>query len=525
MSGPVIVFRVDSSGRIGSGHLARCRTLARDVMRRGATARFICRAHPTSLHEALRADGFEVIDLPAPPDANRRQADQDYAASLGVTERQDAADTLDAITGAVPSWLVVDHYALGDVWERAMRQRVGRVMVIDDLANRAHDCDVLVDQNWFGDATSSRYRHLVPESCRLLLGPRYAMLPQEYALLRQVAPRRTGDVRRVVVYFGASDDSNHTLRAIEALTAPQFLELAVDVVVGHNHPAPRAVSEAAARRPMTTVYRGLPTISGLLMRADVAIGAGGATTWERAALGLPSLTVVVAENQRLIAEALAADGITRVIDAVATSEEWQDALTRALSDREWIECAARRAAALSDARGAARVAHILCAPEPIRVRPATAADERQLLEWANDPGVRTVAFDERPIAASGHAQWLAGKLADPGCLMLIGEDPAGLAVGQVRFDLDRTTDEAAIDISVDPGCRGLGVGRRLLVAALDIWRARRLSARAVAEVRTGNTASAHLFAGLGFVEAPPRRAGAMCFVHAGVNSTSSEGVS
>jgi UDP-2,4-diacetamido-2,4,6-trideoxy-beta-L-altropyranose hydrolase len=506
------VIRVDSSVHIGSGHLARCRTLARELRRRGVSVRFICRMHAGDLSGTIAEDGFDLACLRS-PGTDRPAADDDYAAALGVSEEVDAAETRASLGERTPDWLIVDHYSLGQTWERALRSSVGRILVIDDLANRPHDCDVLVDQNWFGSTTATRYRELVPSSCRQLLGPRYALMQPEYSAQRTGTAARSGEVRRVLVYFGASDDTNQTARVMEALSAPEFSSIAADIVIGQNHPAAGHVEALAARRGLSTMHRGLPTLAGLMAGADLAIGAGGATTWERASLGLPAVTVVLTRNQQALTDALASDDMVRQIDVTADVDQWRATLRQAVTDREWLRTSSARSAALTDGRGASRVAHVLGGSSAVRVRRATTQDEQLLLEWVNDPDVRSHSFEHRSITPDEHARWLAARLAAPSCLLLIGEDAWNLPVGQVRFDLDPDRDESVIDISVDRAFRGLGVGERLLAAALAVWREQGMSARASAEVLDGNAASGRLFARLGFIPATPRRAHASAFVY------------
>ena len=186
-----------------------------------------------------------------------------------------------------------------------MREGLGsepppQMLMIDDLADRSHICDLLLDQNFFGEATERRYQGLVPQQCLQLLGPHYALLGPEYALLHPLVPHRT-ELRRVLVFFGGADPDNCTGQAIRALMAPELAHLAVDVVLGLQCPHRPEVETLVANRPHTTLHGPKPSLAGLIARADLAIGAGGATTWERACLGLPSLVVSTAANQEPVA--------------------------------------------------------------------------------------------------------------------------------------------------------------------------------------------------------------------------------
>lgn len=294
----------------------RCRTLARELRRRGADVHFLCRRHSGHLIPLLERE-FPVVQLVGQPGLPGSLAGESslegrelYAEWLGCSQQEDARHCLEGlaaegITGT--DWLVVDHYGLGATWEEAMLAVLGheaagagspppRLLVIDDLADRSHLADLLLDQNYFGEATERRYHGLVPETCRQLLGPRYALLGQEYSQLHPLVPART-ELRRVLVFFGGVDTTNLTGRTIESLMAPELAHLAVDVVLGMHSPHRSAVKTLVSQRPHTTLHEPLPSLAGLITRADLAIGAGGATTWERTCLGLPSLVAALAANQ------------------------------------------------------------------------------------------------------------------------------------------------------------------------------------------------------------------------------------
>ncbi|MDB4638757.1 UDP-2,4-diacetamido-2,4,6-trideoxy-beta-L-altropyranose hydrolase [bacterium] len=317
MSQRCLVIRCDASFLIGSGHVMRCRTLAHELLRRGVKVIFLCRRQPGDLIKSL-AQEFTVLELPELQRSTiSKSCDEPlqsrklYSSWLGCSQKQDAADCLRALAEAgirTFSWLVVDHYGLDADWEAQMLSGcVGdflpRFFVIDDLADRHHQTDFLLDQGFYGAITETRYKGLVPDQCRQLLGPQYALLGPEYAQLHTLLPSRT-ELRRVFVFFGGVDLSNHTSKALEALLDPELADLAVDVVLGFQCPHRQVVEKSVKRRPYTTLHNPQPSLAGLMSRADLAIGAGGATTWERACLGLPSLVVAIAENQLPMATVL-----------------------------------------------------------------------------------------------------------------------------------------------------------------------------------------------------------------------------
>jgi len=317
-----IVFRCDASLSIGSGHVIRCRTLARELQRRGDKVTFICRRQPGDLIALLEQE-FDVLVLPFQCLALTEglSSRELYGAWLGCEQDIDANQCLEALylAGVIDvAWLVVDHYGLDERWESLLIEGLARsaytpyLLAIDDLADRPHQADLLLDQNFFGDAADKRYQNLVPTRCRTLLGPQYALLGPEYAYLHQLVPPRT-DLRRILIFFGGVDSANLTSRALQALLDPPLSHLAVDVVLGMQSPHRQEVSQMLARRPLTTLHSSLPSLAGLIVRADLAIGACGSSTWERVCLDLPSLVVISAENQMMCANALDLFGYIKLI--------------------------------------------------------------------------------------------------------------------------------------------------------------------------------------------------------------------
>jgi UDP-2,4-diacetamido-2,4,6-trideoxy-beta-L-altropyranose hydrolase len=221
---------------------------------------------------------------------------------LGVDQDVDAADTLRAVGGTC-DWIVVDHYALDARWESALRRVAGRIMVIDDLADRVHDCDVLLDQNLLR-GMNERYVGKVAAECDLLLGPRYALLQRGYPKLRRTVVARRQPVRNILVYFGGADTEAITDAALEACLQLGMMRLRVDVVVSASSAGAPALEQKASARANVRIHRGVPTLAPLMAQADLAIGGCGATSWERLCLGLPSIVVTLAENQREVASRL-----------------------------------------------------------------------------------------------------------------------------------------------------------------------------------------------------------------------------
>ena len=316
-----VVFRTDASLQMGTGHVMRCLTLATGLADRGAQVDFICRAHQGNLIALIERLGFRVIALPFASGGDKASLDQPaHAHWLGCDWQTDSQESYAAISGTV-DWIIVDHYALDHRWETTMRAKCTRIMCIDDLADRPHDCDLLLDQSL--GRCNQDYLHLVPEPAKLLLGPKYALLRPEFAQWRDasLARRETPQLRHILVTMGGVDADNVTGRVLATLQRAETTSLdKITVVLGPHAPWREQVKKQAAGMPiLTQVLTGVDNMAELMASCDLAIGAGGSTTWERCALGVPSILFILAENQRNIGRSLHQSGAAFVIDAVKLS--------------------------------------------------------------------------------------------------------------------------------------------------------------------------------------------------------------
>jgi UDP-2,4-diacetamido-2,4,6-trideoxy-beta-L-altropyranose hydrolase len=355
-----IFFRVDASRIIGTGHVMRCLSLANALRENGHTVHFITRDHSNNLNHIISQQCFGLTVLPKPINDVDGEFNEDYATWPGVTQSQDAQETIFALAGQKPNWLIVDHYGFDAEWENLLRGHAQHLMVIDDLANRSHNCDILVDQN-FSLSGKNRYKDLVPKSCFIASGPLYALLKPEYRIHRQSLPLRNGDVKRLLVFFGGSDPFDLTSKTLDAISSKDFDHLDVDLVVGINHRRYQEIEMRAKQRPQTLFHSKLPHLAGLMQKADLALGAGGGTTWERMCLNLPSIVVILAENQRPTAEALEKSSfiINLGNHAEVDASKIAVALRKCLSHPDEVKSLSERINGLVDGHGALRIVKIL----------------------------------------------------------------------------------------------------------------------------------------------------------------------
>ena len=288
-----IIFRTDANHVIGTGHFVRCLTLAEEMKRTGAHICFVARNLPLHLQQMLSERGVVYLALPK-LDVAQDTDELSHASWLQTSQAHDAAQTLALLGPDKWNWLVVDHYALDHRFETPLRAIAQHILVIDDLADREHDCDVLLDQN-FHDNQQKRYLGKVPAHCTLLLGPSFALLRPEFKVMRQQLRVRTGDVRNILIFFGGVDADNLTGQVLEVLVSLN-LDIQVNVVIGQQHPQKEMIKKLCDERGYSCHIQ-TALMAALIAKADLAIGAGGSSNWERCCLGLPSIVVTTATNQ------------------------------------------------------------------------------------------------------------------------------------------------------------------------------------------------------------------------------------
>lgn len=497
----VIAFRVDASLQIGTGHVMRCLTLAKVLRDRGKECVFLTRNYQGCLTDMLLSQGFPVSVLPR-PENKQPMCDESLLAHahwLDVSWLTDALQTVEALANRVVDWLVVDHYALDRRWESWIRPHTRKIMVIDDLADREHDCDVLLDQNLV-ENFETRYAPLVTASCARLLGPKYALLQPGYSELRFHAPLRSSPVGRILVYFGGSDSHNLTGLTISVLLALRHPQLKIDVVIHPKSKNSEALRVNVAGSPSITLHENVPSLAPLMAQADLAIGAAGATTWERCCLGLPAIVVTVGENQVAIADWLHRAGLIRWLGAAEniTAEILREAVEQVINSKD-LRSWSRLCRSIVDGVGVNRVASLFTLRPDIglMVRAAEAADETILLNWANDPLVRENSFQQSCISHETHRNWFRSRLkANSRVRIYIIETEDRLPVGQVRFELADLGWE--IDFSIANFARTRGLGARLLNAAIKEFRSAIPDVPLIGKVKASNHASIRLFLKLGF---------------------------
>ena len=370
----LIDFRVDASIEIGTGHVMRCLTLAEALSDLGVRCRFICRPHDGNMLDEIAARGFETIVLPALRGESATTGSTfSHARWLATTAERDAWETKDAICANPPDWIVVDHYGIDRAWEVTVHSVGIKVLVIDDLADRPHHCDALLDHGLDHDV--AEYSPLIPEQTMCFLGPQYALLRPEFAEMRaaSLARRQSPSLNRLLISMGGVDKDNATGRVLAAMAGNAWVEASeVTVVMGPRAPCIEDVRAQAAAMPgRVEVLVGTTRMAELMYKADLAIGGAGTTAWERCCLGLPSVVLVLADNQKEVAASLARAGavfVAKTMSDVAAYLARHQSTPAAIGD---IAEMSRNAARITDGRGAAKVASFMVS-QIGRVSPTTA---------------------------------------------------------------------------------------------------------------------------------------------------------
>lgn len=502
-----IAIRADASIEMGIGHIMRCLTLA-DELRQcyAASVLFISRAHRGHLAELIRLRGYDVHLLPEPVVGFRpAQDDVNHANWLNIHWFEDAEDTIEVVRHLKPDWLIVDHYAIDARWHRLLRPHVKHILAIDDLADRQLDCDILLDQTY--GRQEKDYQSLVTRNCRLLLGSSFALLKPEFLKFRPQAINKRksfSGIKRILVAFGGTDPQNLTSKILESLAQIDWITVpSIDVIMGGQSPYIDEIDKKIKNYPLkVSIAIDVSDMAERILTADLAIGAAGSTTWERCCLGLPTILIECAENQREICERLSKRGVVILIGNTASisHKHITKAIEQILRSKKLWQQMSSKSFMVTNGLGTKRTAIELNLPKSreglsIRLRPVTLNDAELLYKWQSNPLTRKYAHNQGIPSMNEHNKWLqqqTQRLYSLTELILHGEDPAGV----IRLDPDSTEKRLTylITIYVAPDKYRLGIAKN----ALSIIHWFLPFAVLKAEVNKDNIASHALFESAGF---------------------------
>ncbi|WP_406667105.1 UDP-2,4-diacetamido-2,4,6-trideoxy-beta-L-altropyranose hydrolase [Gallaecimonas sp. GXIMD1310] len=359
-----IAIRADASMEIGSGHMMRTITLAQAARKRGVAVVFICRHTLDSMTKRLADLEIGLIRL---PEHIQTEALGPYFHSpwLGVTEQIDAQDTLAALEhetvkrGVPPLRMIVDHYALAAPWEQRIAE-ICPILAIDDLNDRPHHVSWLLDVTL--GKSPSHYAPLVLDSTKLLLGSRYALLRDEFTALLPLARAKSAKTQgpwRILVTLGGIDRDNKTMLILEALEKVEVNSaLSICIVAGAANPHFDELEKRVQESQLEIeLLRFTDQIGKLMLEADLCIGAAGSTSWERCALGLPTINIVLAANQEVVANNLKKAGVAINFGYLEASEvdRLAEMVSNLLNSKDKLESMSRIGQSQCDGHGVNRV--------------------------------------------------------------------------------------------------------------------------------------------------------------------------
>jgi UDP-2,4-diacetamido-2,4,6-trideoxy-beta-L-altropyranose hydrolase len=444
--GVTVVIRADASIAGGTGHVMRCLALAQTCKARGWEAEFVVTQSTANLDRRLLEAGVLVSRA-------------DFTPGSGA----DATGTIEVARAAKASWIVADGYAFNSTWQREIKAAHLQLLLLDDYGHADHYyADLVLNQNLHASERAYANRE---SYTRLLLGPRFVLLREEFINHPKLERKISDRARKIVVTLGGSDPHNVSLDVLEILAGMRDVE--ITVVVGGSNPHLQTLRQLATELTEVAISIAVDTYNmpELMDWADVAIGAGGTTSWELAFSGLPSMVLTLADNQEAISAALDRAGLA--INIGRWNGEAKARLARTVPQllldsrrRERMSQAGRQ---LVDGLGARRVLVRMSASQ-LNLRPAREDDCLLIWEWANDPETRQVSFSSEPIAWETHQEWYSRTVRTPNSFFYIGSNAAGDPMGQIRFQLDRQ--RATISVSLAKEARGKGLGAALIVCGV-----------------------------------------------------------
>lgn len=469
---PRLLLRADGGAHLGTGHVMRCLALAHAWRQGGGTALLATADCSPALERRLQTEGIDVTRLDA------------IAGSA-----TDATQTIALATSLDTAWLVADGYAFGADFQQRIKAAGRRLLLFDDYGHASHyPADLVVNQNLGADA--GLYSSREP-STRLLLGARYIQLREQFWQWRSWRRDIAEHAGKVLVTLGGADPESVSGTVIQALLD---LDVETRVVIGGSNP--HIDSWASVAHPRLAIIRDAANMPELMAWADLGVAAGGTTSYELAFMGLPAVLLVVAENQRRVAEALDHHGVAHQVEL----PHLRAAVAALLPNRDRRLQMSQRGRQTVDGRGSERVATRLRA-EDLLLQPAAPEDCRRLWEWANDPEVRAVSFAPAAIPWEDHQRWYQARLADASCRFYVARNSPDDPIGQIRYQVAGA--EAVVSVSVARPHRGQGYGAALIARGSEQLFRDTTVAAIHAYIKAGNESSLGAFARADYDDAGP----------------------
>ena len=487
---PTVVFRVDANVKLGIGHLMRCLTLADKLNSNNIECIFILSFSSTDFIYKIKERGHGVKILENESDINRHDFDQ--CATLNFLKSLETK----------PVWLVVDHYNIDIAWELSVRPYVLYVLVIDDLADRPHYCDAVVNSNLNIEIDS--YKDLIPVECVKFFGPKYSLLSNQYRQYRDLKGTISPDINSIAIFMGGGDHLNITEHMIDNFfyyfDYLKDKKIALHVVISGQHPNKLSIENKCKELSFITLHIDTSKMAQILSNVDLCIGAGGGAALERCCIGVPSIVVTFADNQIHGIDALTKNGAI-IFGGDYRKPGWKQLFKNAalqIQDFKIRKAIASKSRQFVDGNGCDRVAAYMefCIFDPV-FKPINIEDAEILLEWRNQENVRFFSGSTDLIIYGSHIKWLEASLSDSHQILLM------LWVGTKRFGHIRykiKQNIATVSIMVNPLCQNLGIGYLMLENTIPILLSIHQNILHIqAKIHRDNVASLAVFKKAGYV--------------------------
>jgi len=460
----IIVIRADASTRIGTGHIMRCLTLAAKLKVDEHRIIFFCKQHHGHLNDFIENSGFEVIALSKP--VNNLETEHNEHPWLGCHYQDDAKECLQYVQNfklKKIDLLIVDHYSLDYQWQDLFKPLCEKIMVIDDLADRKHHCDILLDQT-FG-RTPQDYQSLLPKHCTLLLGKQYMLLRDEFYHARNLAQEKRINPQQslpnhVLISLGGTDPDNIASKILSWLISMKadYRELNICLVANSHSNFLSELNTLAQKHQWIEIIIQPSSMAKLMLNANIAIGSSGATAWERCCLGLPSLSIISADNQQLVSKSLMDAGAITNLGCFKqlNIKTFRDAFAELFHNQKNYQKMVLRSFSCCDGLGAGRAAkRVLHKMSILELKLATIKDKEITFSWQADKNIRQYFNQSTTPTWAEHSHWFDNNLSNPVSSLYIIHNN-NMPVGTLRLD-EQCQDEYDISILITNSAQGQGI--------------------------------------------------------------------
>ena len=480
-----IAFRVDFSSEIGSGHLMRCIRLSKSLKKNNKNIFFIIKQsdYISEIKSLLSKENLKLILL---DNKNKK-----------FSYKSDAESTIKILKKKKIQKLIVDNYKIDSKWEKKVKKYIKKLIVIDDLANRNHYCDIIIDQNYVKNY-KTRYDKIINKDCIKLLGPKFCINNQIKKKFNFNHKSKKLRVRRIFVFFSAVFIPRVYEMIVTLFSAKPFKHINIDFVIGNLEKKNFLKLKKSVNKNINLMITN-KNIENLMSRADLAIGSGGTNTWERISIGLPSIVFCIANNQKKICEFLSKKKIINYLGLFNTGSrlKLKKEIIKTQNNYKNIRINSEENKHLIDGFGLERINFFINKPlkEKIKLKKISFEDIDLMFNWVNDALVRKNSFMKKKIKYSDHKKWFEKKIFSNKSLilkLLLNNIP----IGQIRYD--KKSNFYEIDYSIDEAFRNYGFGRIIIKKSIKKFFKKKTIIRA--DVKQVNKQSIKIFKSLKFQE-------------------------